>query len=392
MGSITIASMHDRNIFDSFCDKFAALHPGLRLGRLEVRGDAVGLKPDLGGMKALWIYRGQGEVLLSKGYRTKEGDGQPLPKEYIPEPIDQDFADTLAFLKSSTALLSASAEGPVRAIVGRNRDGSYVGDYANDLWKLDHTPEPWTGDTAVMEALRSLFLGYRDRGYSVKTVDSYEPIMAGDQLIVAGHESLQVRGTFDCLTIEKSDRITSHISSAMRLRYLRDSSGGCNFDFDPFRRLPLTWYMNLPGERDDGINCFNSHVVNIARETSPTHVHPAAPIGGGAPQCEMYLVLDPRVHDLNPYGRQAFLTVFPDLSDLARFEQYPLEPGSFVYIPAGTGHRGIDVFVNVITVPGFKPHNEYYIDRDIRDATGGSSPFNEDLLDLKNYEWLDDLL
>ena len=52
----------------------------------------------------------------------------------------------------------------------------------------------------------------------------------------------------------------------------------------------------------------------------------------------------------------------------------------FIYIPPGTGHRGLDVFVNVLTIPGFKPHNEYYIDRDIRDTTGGSVPYNENLL------------
>ena len=43
-----------------------------------------------------------------------------------------------------------------------------------------------------------------------------------------------------------------------------------------------------------------------------------------------------------------------------------------IYIPPGTGHRGLDVFVNVLTIPGFKPHNEYYLDRDIRDTTAGT--------------------
>ena len=64
----------------------------------------------------------------------------------------------------------------------------------------------------------------------------------------------------------------------------------------------------------------------------------------------------------------------------------------FVYIPPGTGHRGLDVFVNVLTVPGFKPHNEYYLDRDIHDTTGGAVPFNENLLGAKNYARIEDLL
>ena len=62
------------------------------------------------------------------------------------------------------------------------------------------------------------------------------------------------------------------------------------------------------------------------------------------------------------------------------------------HIPPGTGHRGLDVLVNVLTIPGFKPHSEYYLDRDIRDTTGGTAPYNENLLDAKNYTQIEDLL
>ena len=60
--------------------------------------------------------------------------------------------------------------------------------------------------------------------------------------------------------------------------------------------------------------------------------------------------------------------------------------------PAGVGHRGIDVFVNVITVPGFKPYNEYYIDKDLQDETQGRAPYNENLLGIRNYQRIEDLL
>ena len=138
----------------------------------------------------------------------------------------------------------------------------------------------------------------------------------------------------------------------------------------------------------------NSHVVNIPKETSPSHFHPPKGIGasGGIPQREMYLTLDPQAYQLNTWGRSASLMAFPDLRDLRRCEQYPLEPGVFIYIPPGTGHRGLDVFVNVLTIPGFKPHNEYYLDRDIRDAADGQVPYNENLVDAKNYERIEDLL
>ena len=163
---------------------------------------------------------------------------------------------------------------------------------------------------------------------------------------------------------------------------LADTAGGCNPDFDPFRRLPLTWAYNYPGESGDGLNWVNSHVVNIPKETSPAHFHPPTGIGGagGIPQREMYLVLDPRPTSSTRGAERPRCSCFPTCGTLRRYEQHPLEPGMFVYIPPGTGHRGLDVLVNVLTIPGFKPHNEFYIDREIRDTTGGASPYNENLL------------
>ena len=69
-----------------------------------------------------------------------------------------------------------------------------------------------------------------------------------------------------------------------------------------------------------------------------------------------------------------------------------LEPGTFVYIPPGVGHRGLDVFVNVLAIPGFRPHNELYIDRDIHDLAGGKSPYNQNLLNTKNFKRIEDYL
>jgi hypothetical protein len=175
------------------------------------------------------------------------------------------------------------------------------------------------------------------------------------------------------------------------LDYLIDTAGGCSFDFDPFRRLPLTWYLDHPGQRGDGVNFVNSHVVHIPQELSSTHFHLPRPAIGGLPQTEMYLVLDPASRALATHGRVASILVFPDLPDVRRYEQLALASGDLVYIPPGVGHRGLDVFVNVLTVPGFKPHNEFYIDQDIRDRTGGRVPYNENGLARKNYGRLEDL-
>jgi hypothetical protein len=368
-------------------------NPGLRLTRVEVDGPCE-LRSERGGMRVFWIYRGQGEVFLPRGYRTQEGDGLGLPDEYEPDPLDPSLADSLQRLRASRSSVSPAACVAVDAILRRWKGGAFVGDYLGDLWKLDHVARPWASDGGVDAALDALFQRYRQDGFSTKQVDSFEPVLEGDQLIVSGEEALRVRGRFSCLTMENVSRHTSHVSAARRLRFLADTAGGCNPDFDPFRRLPLTWFYNYPGETNDGLNWVNSHVVNIPKETSPAHFHPPKGIGaaGGIPQREMYLTLDPQAYELNTWGRTASLVVFPDLRDLRRYEQHPLQPGMFIYIPPGTGHRGLDAFVNVLTIPGFKPHNEYYMDRDIRDAADGQVPYNENLLDAKNYEHIENLL
>ena len=154
-----------------------------------------------------------------------------------------------------------------------------------------------------------------------------------------------------------------------------------------------TWAVRLfHCQTGDGVNIANSHVVNIPQELSSTHFHPRKSPVGGYPQTEIYLVLDPAVHGIDDKGRTPSIILYPDLRDLTRYDQHPLKPGDLVYIPPETGHRGLDVFVNVLTIPGFKPHNEIYIDQEILDRTGGASPYNEPGLARKNYDKIEDYL
>ncbi len=391
MAEVVLAQLEDQHQFERAKAVLEADYPGLTLTVVKIGGEDF-LRPEHGGMRIFWLYRGKGEVFLPKGYRTQEGDGGPLPGVYQPDSIAPAFADTIQLLKSWLSAVAPGALEPVRAIVGRMRGTAFVGDIAGDLWKLEQAPRPWSREAPVEAAIASLFSVYREQGYSTKQVDSYEPLSAGDQVIACGQEAIRVRGQFECLALEKLDRKQSQVSTVRRLQYLLDTSGGCNPDFAPFRRLPLTWYSNYPGGSGDGLNFVNSHVVNIPKETSPTHFHPVKPTHGGLAQTEMYLVLDPATYQLNTSGRAASLVVFPDLRDLGRHEQYSLAPGTFVYIPPGTGHRGLDVFVNVLTIPGFKPHNEYYLDQEICDAANGESPYNENLPAARNYARLEDLI
>lgn len=391
MSEIRVMRMADEDAVRSFARDFKLEHPSLEFGHFVTRDSETTLQSTHGGMKIYWLYEGEGEVYLPAGFRTKEGDGGALPSAYEPEPMPNGLEELLTILREGRNTVVEAAATPVDAILSRWRGASYIGDFANDLWKLEHIPGPWSDDTAVVSALRNLFGICADAGYSRKTEDSWERIMEGDQLVVCAGVELPVRGSFACLTLENVERMTSHVPATMRLRYLKDSSGGCNFDFEPFRRLPLTWYLSEPRERGDGVNFVNSHVVNIAKETSPSHFHPPQGVIGDGAQNEFYLVLDPAAYSLDTHGREASLIAYPNLHDLTQYEEHPLEPGDFVHIPPGTGHRGIDVFVNVITVPGFKPNNEYYMDRDIMDSAP-EAPYNPDLIGLKNYGDIRDLI
>lgn len=385
------AALDDAPAFQALRERVAQDYPGLRLGAQDVDGPQV-LSADHGGMKVFWVYKGGGEVFLPRGYRTQESGSQPLPDEYQPDALDPAFADLLDQLLAGLSSVSAAAAGHVEAILRRRQGDVFLGDFPAELWSLEHVTRPWSDDSEIEAALVALFGYYRQVGYSTKQVDSFERIAPGDQLIACGAEQLRVRGRFRCLTLEKVDRTTSHISTARRLNYLVDTAGGCSFDFDPFRRLPLTWYLDHPGQQGDGRNFVNSHVVHIPQELSSTHFHLPHPVIGGLPQTELYLVLDPASRGLASHGRVPSILVFPELPDVSRYRQLPLAAGDVVYIPPGVGHRGLDVFVNVLTIPGFKPHNEFYIDQDIRDRTDGSVPYNQNGLARKNYARLEDLL
>ena len=367
-------------------------YPFLRISRVEVQGETL-LETERGGQRFFCLFQGQGEVFLPAGYRTQEGDGVALPTEdYRPDPVDPDFKGILEKIAAGRDTLSPKALPPVEAILKRlSPCGQFFrGDIAGDLWRLlEQAKRPWSQDSQVEAALDQLFTCYRTQGFSTKKADSWEKVMVGDQLLVSGDEELRVRGNFICFSLENTVRSKPHTSKARRLRFLLDTAGGCSPGFDPFRRLPITWYPNYPGEEGDGLNFFNNHLVNIPAENSPTHFHPPFPVGGGLPQTEFYLVLDASSYQLATAGEEPSIVLYPNLADLSLFEIHCLKPGLFVYMPPGVGHRGLNVFAMIMTVPGFKPGNELYLDYDIHEQTQGRSPYNPNHLGSKNYESLE---
>ena len=363
MGEVYFAAGHidEAASLESVSELFAVWNPGLKFGIARSSGEEAWSCP--AGSRVCWIQDGAGEVFLPAGYRTKEGDGEPLPQIYRPEPASPEWLEGVRYAQTRLESLRGEPRNAVERICSRMRGGFYSGDAANELWTwIEHNAEP--PDEKFAEFIALFARIYDQIGYSVKSVSGWEPVQGGDQILV-GPESLRVRGNLRYWFIETSTPIT-HISALRRLRYLKDTAGGCNFQFDAFRRMSLTYYANrgvTPGN-PDGVNQFNSHFVNIAAETSRAHYHPRVAVGGGRPQSEMYLVMDPGVYGLSTYGRKASVTLYPEVeganADLSERVDIPLEVGSVVYITPGTGHRGVDVFANVVVLPGYKPKNQFF--------------------------------
>jgi hypothetical protein len=384
MPDVVVGHIEDLESLEPVFSEFERHHPGFKIGCGHFDSDDGQLVAEYGGVRYIWIDRGEGEVFLDSGYRTQEGDGESLPPIYESDQCDNENWSILQTLAENLDTLHERIRPPVEAILDRISERTLVGDIANEIWLMEESEVPRekrANRPKVRRTFDLLLENYSTVGWSTKQMSSFEPIQVGDQLAALDDEPVRVRGKFYYWWIENTNIFMTHLTTARRLRYLRDTAGGCNSESDAFRRLTMTWHCNTAtADEADGINTVNSHVVNIAAQTSRTHYHPAIPVGGGKPQHEIYFVLNPSVYSLNADGRQGYLHVFPDISNLTVYQQIPLSPGAIVYIPPDTGHRAVDAFVNVVTLPGFKPHNEIDLDAQIKETTNGSAPYNEHLL------------
>ena len=384
MPDVVIGHIEDPESLEPVFAEFECHHPDFKIGCGHFDSDDGELVAEHEGVRYLWLDQGHGEVFLDAGYRTQEGDGERLPPFYEPDECDDENWPILQTLAENLETLHEKIRPPVEAILERISGRTLVGDIAGEIYLLEGAGVPrekWTTRPKVRRTFDLLLESYSLVGWSTKQIGSFEPIQPGDGLAVAPDESLRARGKFRYWWIENLNIFMTHVTTARRLRYLRDTAENSALAFDAFRRLPMTWYCNTATEHElDGVNAVNSHVVNMATETSQTHYHPKTPIGGGNAQHDLYFVLDPSVYSLNTYGRESYLYVFPDLKDLSICERVPLRVGTVVYIPPGTGHRAVDTFANIVTLPGFKPCNTLYLDEQIKETTGGKSPYNENAI------------
>lgn len=387
MPEVIVGRVDDPPSWAAAVQSFGEWNPGYTLGQGGVgSADEVQAAATPGAVRYCWLFAGCGEVWLPAGYRTQEGDGARLPAAYHPDLLEPEARDALATLRAALVTADgAMPEGvrvPLTAIMERWRQpAAFVGNVDGEVWRLLESgiaPERWL-DGAAGAALRWLAAQTETLGWSTKQEGCWEPVGVGDQLMVRADAPLRLRGSLRYWWIEDLEPAARPEASVRRLRYLKDTAGGCAPGFDAFRRLPLTWHADSGAAGHagvDGANRVNCHALHIGAELSRTHYHPQEPIGGGRPQFELYFALDPAQWRLGTAGRAARLYTFPAIGDWADYEVTGLTPGTIALIPAGTGHRGCDVFAHIVTVPGFKPGNELYLDRAIRDGTAGAAPHN----------------
>lgn len=398
--TVVTSQWDDARAVAHLCAAVEQHNPGYTLGTLRCDGDLT-LAPAPGTVRYAWLAAGAGEVFLPAGYRTQEGDGQPLQELYHADGLPP--SDALALEALHQALTGGQVHPrlvpAISGICGRMKPDGFRGDIAGDIWTMLESqvpPREWTEAPRAREALAWLVAHFHQLGWSTKRESGWERILPGDLLISTAADPLNLRGAGILWWIDDADPLPGDESRVRRLRYLRDTAGGCSPGFDAFRRLPLTWNAppavrtrvarDLTGSesqesrrnaRDtDWPNRMNSHVLHIEEAQSRTHYHPVVPIGGGAPQSEFYFALEATAYDLHaPPNAVPRLITFPEIGNWSVFTATELAPGMAVFIPPGTGHRGIDAFVNVVTLPGFKPGNEIYVDGPIAQS-GVAAPFN----------------
>jgi hypothetical protein len=101
--AISIFDIENTERFQKFGQYLENEFSFLRVSKIEVQGETAW---ESEGMKIFCLYHGNGEVFLPKGYRTQEGDGNPLPVDlYQPNTIDTKFASLLQSIQEKRSTL-----------------------------------------------------------------------------------------------------------------------------------------------------------------------------------------------------------------------------------------------------------------------------------------------
>jgi hypothetical protein len=375
---VIVARHGDASSVARMAEAVAGANPGYRLSAGVWDGEAE-VVPEHGGVRYLWVLDGAGAVLLPAGYRTQEGDGGRLPIEYQADALPDAGVTHLAALARAVDAGEADplVRDPLSALCARRGPGGYRGDVAGDLWRLLESglaPSQWLAGVDARRALVWLFRHGGEIGWSTKTATSWEGLRSGDQVVCTAARPVRLRDRFRYWSLEDTAATTPPCGAVRRLTWRPTLADRRRVEA---ALLPDAAPAPLPpGAPVDAPNRVNSHVLHVEAAQSRTHFHPGAVVGGGRPQSELYFALDPAAYDLRaPADAAPRLFSFPDVDDWRQYEVTACVTGVAVFLLPDTGHRAVDLFANIVTIPGFKPGNEIYADALIR-ASGNGAPYN----------------
>ena len=361
MPQVVIGHTDDLKSLEPIYDSFHDAHPELKIGYEEFEGEGE-FTAQHEGIRFIWIEQGEGEVYLDVGYRTQEGDGEKLPDCYTSEKVDTENLPILQAIAENLDTLHPKVLLHVESILSRFDGEITTGDISNEIRLMVETgidQVDWTSRPKVRRSFELLLENYSQMGWSTKQEGSFEPIKVGDQLTVTTDEPVRVRGKFRYWWIEDTSIFMTHVTTVRRLNYIKNASTKPS----EFLGLTMPWLCYTETEdKLDGVNSVNNHVFHITDQNSQTHYHPSEAIGGGKPQHEIHIALEPNALGIEIQKHDSYIDIFPEVEDLTVHQKIELSPGTVVYIPPATGHRTVNAVVSVLGIPGFKLNNTILLD------------------------------
>ena len=361
MPQVVIGHTDDLKSLEPIYDSFHDAHPELKIGYEEFEGEGE-FTAQHEGIRFIWIEQGEGEVYLDVGYRTQEGDGEKLPDCYTSEKVDTENLPILQAIAENLDTLHPKVLLHVESILSRFDGEITTGDISNEIRLMVETgidQFDWTSRPKVRRSFELLLENYSQMGWSTKQEGSFEPIKVGDQLTVTTDEPVRVRGKFRYWWIEDTSIFMTHVSTVRRLNYIKNAATKPS----EFLGLAMPWLCYTETEdKLDGVNSVNNHVFHITDQNSQTHYHPSEAIGGGKPQHEIHIALEPNALGIEIQKHDSYIDIFPEVEDLTVHQKIELSPGTVVYIPPATGHRTVNAVVSVLGIPGFKLNNTILLD------------------------------
>ena len=361
MPQVVIGHTDDLKSREPIYDSFHDAHPELKIGYEEFEGEGE-FTAQHEGIRFIWIEQGEGEVYLDVGYRTQEGDGEKLPDCYTSEKVDTENLPILQAIAENLDTLHPKVLLHVESILSRFDGEITTGDISNEIRLMVETgidQVDWTSRPKVRRSFELLLENYSQMGWSTKQEGSFEPIKVGDQLTVTTDEPVRVRGKFRYWWIEDTSIFMTHVTTVRRLNYIKNAATKPS----EFLGLAMPWLCYTETEdKLDGVNSVNNHVFHITDQNSQTHYHPSEAIGGGKPQHEIHIALEPNALGIEIQKHDSYIDIFPEVEDLTVHQKIELSPGTVVYIPPATGHRTVNAVVSVLGIPGFKLNNTILLD------------------------------